>query len=76
MPEARRFQLQRQHDASGVSGTKTVCDGVLWPDGTVTVRWRGDKPSTVNWSSLGDVIAARVHDGLTQPRWLDLRDDG
>lgn len=45
----RLFTLQRDTDVTGVSGTGTVVYGVVWPDGTVSVRWRGPRPSTVFW---------------------------
>jgi len=35
---ARRFYLDRRTDVSGVSGTGIVAHGVVWPDGTVTIR--------------------------------------
>jgi len=67
----RRFELVRDHDVTGVSGTGVVADGVLWPDGTVTVRWRGEHPSTVCWASLDDALAVHGHGGLTTIGWLD-----
>ena len=60
------FQLHRDVDVSGVSGTGVVADGVEWPDGTCTIRWRGQRQSTVNWNSLDDVIAIHGHGGATR----------
>lgn len=71
MPEPRVFHLQRDHDVSGVSGTGRVADGVLWPDGTVTIRWRGDRPSTVNWDRLADAEHVHGHQGATRIVWAD-----
>jgi hypothetical protein len=67
----RRFQLKRYVDVSGVSGTGIVADGVQWPDGTVTVRWRGDRPSTVHWNHLEDAVAVHGHAGATKVVWID-----
>lgn len=67
----RVFWLQRDHDVSGVSGTGTVADGVLWPDGAVTIRWRGPRPSTVNWQSLDDAEHVHGHGGATRIVWAD-----
>ncbi len=67
----RRFHLLRIRDVSGVSGTGIVANGVEWPDGTVTVRWRGVRPSTVNWNSMGDVKAIHGHGGATVIVWED-----
>lgn len=62
----RLFALERDMDISGISGTGIVADGVIWPDGTVSVRWRGDRPSIVHWASLDDVKAIHGHGGATR----------
>ena len=67
----RRFQLVRQVDVSGVSGTGIVAHGVQWPDGSVAVRWRGQRQSTVVWSSMEDVDAIHGHGGATVVEWVD-----
>ncbi|MFE3449654.1 hypothetical protein ACFXJ8_12030 [Nonomuraea sp. NPDC059194] len=67
----RRFVLRRYTDVSGVSGIGIVADGVQWPDGTVTLRWRGDRPSTVCWDNLADAEAVHGHAGATRVVWLD-----
>jgi hypothetical protein len=71
LPAARLFTLERDTDISGVSGTGTVADGVVWPDGTVTIRWRGDLPSTVNWAELAHAEAIHGHDGATRIVFVD-----
>ncbi|MGW4803088.1 hypothetical protein [Kitasatospora sp. NPDC004272] len=65
----RVFTLQRDHDITGISGTGTVAHGVQWPDGTVTLRWTGPRPSTVHWNSIDDVIAINGHGGATRIIW-------
>lgn len=67
----KRFYLNRLKDFSGNSGTGRVADGVLWPDGAVTIRWRGDKPSTVNWNCIEHVEAIHGHAGATEIVWED-----
>jgi hypothetical protein len=67
---AQLFQLIRHNDVTGVSGTGVVADGVLWPDGTVTIRWRGERRSTIVWSSIDDVKAIHGHGGATTITWL------
>lgn len=62
----RMFHLERDTDVSGVSGIGRVADGVLWPDGSVTIRWRGDQPSTVNWATLAHAEAVHGHGGATR----------
>lgn len=71
MTDHRRFYLQRDHDVTGASGTGRVADGVLWPDGTVTVRWRGERPSTVHWDRLTDAEAVHGHNGMSRIVWID-----
>lgn len=66
----RLFQLVRDVDVTGVSGTGTVADGVVFPDGTTVLRWRGDRQSTVVWPSIADVEAIHGHGGATRVEWL------
>ncbi|MCK9896952.1 hypothetical protein [Frankia sp. AgB32] len=67
----RRFQLDRQVDVSGVSGTGIVADGVRWPDGSADVRWRGDRPSAVHWDRMEHAEQIHGHGGATRIVWLD-----
>ncbi|MFF9088617.1 hypothetical protein ACF1BE_19735 [Streptomyces sp. NPDC014991] len=71
----RRFVLRRHQDISGVSGLGDVADGVLWPDGTAAVRWRGEHPSVVYWDR-GRVSVEQIHGhaGATEIVWLDQDD--
>ncbi len=71
MADPRCFYLQRNQDITGASGTGRVADGVLWPDNTVTVRWRGEHRSTVCWDGIDAVYAIHSHDGATRVVWLD-----
>lgn len=63
---ARRFELHRDLDVSGPSGTGVVADGVRLSDGRAVVRWRGDRPSTVFWPDYGHAVAVHGHGGLTR----------
>lgn len=67
----RRFHLQRDTDITGVSGTGRVADGVLWPDGSVAIRWRGDRPSSVHWDRIADAEHVHGHGGATRLVWDD-----
>ncbi len=71
MTNPRRFYLQRNVDVTGASGTGRVADGVLWPDGTASVRWRGERPSSVHWDRMEDAEAVHGHGGATTIQWLD-----
>jgi hypothetical protein len=69
--EVRRFVLERADDVTGVSGTGTVADGVLWPDGKVTLCWRGEHRSIAVWDSMIDAVAIHGHDGKTKLVFID-----
>ncbi|MEU6237392.1 hypothetical protein [Kitasatospora sp. NPDC047058] len=69
--QPRIFHLQRDTDITGVSGTGIVAHGVQWPDGTVTIRWTGDRPSTVTWGSIEDAVHVHGHGGHTRIVWAD-----
>lgn len=85
--EVRRFELHRDQDVSGVSGTGVVADGVQHPDpmvlefpdgsrlelpaGWCRIRWRGDYQSTVLWESVDDAMAVHGHHGSTRLVWRD-----
>lgn len=70
-PFPRRFFLFRHADVSGVSGTGVVAEGVEWTDGTASLRWRGQWPSTVAWDDIGLITGAHGHQGATELRWID-----
>jgi hypothetical protein len=57
-------------------------EGVVWTDGTVTLRWLTPIKSTSVWNSLADALAIHGHpeyesvlawhDGEVPTEWLDL----
>lgn len=52
--ECRRFQLFRAADASGVSGTGIVLEGVVFQSGKTVISWLTDrKGSKHGYTSLG-----------------------
>ena len=77
MNRPRVFRLVRDTDVTGISGEGHIADGVLWPDGTASVRWRGEHPSIVFWDR-GRVSLEHVngHKGLTRIEWLDAAPSG
>jgi hypothetical protein len=69
---ARRFQLVRHEDPTGVSGTGVVADGIVWPDQTATIHWRGTHASYVHWPrGIASVEAIHGHGGATTIDWID-----
>lgn len=72
----RRFALRRYEDVTGMSGEGSVADGVLWPDSTASVRWRGEHPSVVFWDrGRTSVEFIHGHAGATEVEFLDDADE-
>jgi hypothetical protein len=67
----RRFYLHRVTDVTGVSSTGRVADGVLWPDGSATVRWRGEDARVAHWDRMASAERRHGHNGATMVVWLD-----
>src|SRR5690625_1707391 len=61
----RTFHLQRDEDETGVSGTGVVANGVIFPDGTVAMRWATATSSTAVYDSIDAVRAIHGHSGKT-----------
>jgi hypothetical protein len=67
----RKFNLVREEDATGVSGTGIVAQGVIFDDETVAMRWLTATASTAIYDSLVDVITIHGHGGRTRVDILD-----
>jgi hypothetical protein len=61
----RLFQLVRDVDISGTSGTGIVAQGVQFDDGTCALRWLTDTSSTGFYNSIEDLIFIHGHEGAT-----------
>lgn len=73
----RVFILQRHVDVSGLSGTGPVAEGVEWSDGTVSLRWKGDTPSTTFWQAgISAIEAVHGHGGATEVLYVTATDAG
>jgi hypothetical protein len=67
----RRFQLHRDHDITGVSGTGLVAEGAAFSDGGAVVRWLTGTRSTVVWDDVEDINKIHGHGGATRIVWVD-----
>lgn len=70
----RRFELHRDEDVSGVSGTGVVAEGVAFSgDGPVALRWTSEWPTSVVFHDRGikSLEAVHGHNGRTRIVWLD-----
>lgn len=70
----RRFELHRDTDITGVSGTGIVAEGIAFTDGVVALRWRSEWPTSVVFHDRGveAVRAVHGHGGATRLVWLDI----
>lgn len=67
-----RFELHRDTDVTGISGTGPVAEGVEFSDGRVALRWcTGEHRSTVLWDDIRSVEAIHGHNGATRLVWID-----
>lgn len=76
----RTFEIHRDQDITGLSGTGHVADGVVFPDGTAVVRWhevggetyeRGVRATTVMFPNVTAVEALHGHNGATRLVFTD-----
>lgn len=69
----RRFTLLRHEDATGISGTGVVAEGVEFTDGIVVMKWIvGDFRSMTIWNQgIEAVREIHGHDGRTEVLWID-----
>lgn len=67
----KTFNLQREIDETGISGTGLVAEGVEFKDGTVVLRWcaPGNPQSTVVWPDITAVERIHGHGGNTKIVW-------
>lgn len=61
----RLFYLQRKVDASGVSGTGIVAEGVEFTSGMVALTWLGVHRCINIYESIKTVEELHGHDGST-----------
>lgn len=68
------FELHRDIDETGISGTGVVAEGVVFTDGSCTLRWlpgAAGAVSTVIYGDIADVEAIHGHGGKTRIVTLD-----
>lgn len=67
----RRFRLVRKVDATGVSGTGVVAEGVEFSTGKAAMGWLTSVRSVALYDSIADLEAIHGHGGLTVIEWVD-----
>lgn len=75
-PEVQVFKMIRNDDDSGISGTGTVVEGVVYSDGSVVVRWLGATPCKAHWDSFDAFKKIHIEshpDNNTEIVWYSIR---
>lgn len=69
----RRFYLQRDEDATGVSGVGRVADGVEFTNGWCAITWKSEFPGVSIYPSIS--VLENIHTHYGQHRtvlvWID-----
>jgi len=65
------FILQRHQDKSGVSGTGTVAEGVMFENGKVALAWLSDYATVTLFENVKDVVTLHGHNGETELIWQE-----
>ncbi|MET0885035.1 MAG: hypothetical protein ABWX92_01170 [Mycetocola sp.] len=70
---ARRFELHRDVDETGISGTGVVAEGIITTDGMAMMRWLTEWPSSICFYDRGleSVEQIHGHNGKTRIVFLD-----
>jgi hypothetical protein len=62
----RSFLLVRYRDNSSISGTGVVAEGTEWTDGSASLRWHGEYPTTTFFETgVRAIEAVHGHGGDT-----------
>ena len=67
----RRFYLKREVDASGVSGTGVVAEGVAFSNGFCALTWLTHLSCNAFYHSVDVLEAIHGHEGATKVVWID-----
>lgn len=67
----RLFELHRDEDETGVSGTGVVAEGVVFGDGKVALRWKTATASTTLFDDVAQMLEVHGHDGKTRLVYAD-----
>lgn len=67
----RRFNLVRNEDESGVSGTGIVAQGIQFDNGRCAMAWLTSVSSIAVYDSIEDLVKIHGHNGKTVVGWID-----
>jgi hypothetical protein len=66
-----RFILVRNKDATGVSGTGVVAEGIVFTNGMTVILWLRKPYAMGIYQTLNDVISVHGHEGATEIHFID-----
>lgn len=72
----RRFQLHRDVDTSGVSGTGLVAEGVEFSHGMCALTWLTPNRCVNVYENMKAVETIHGHAGNTRVVWVDSKSGG
>jgi len=67
----KRFFLQRQADASGVSGVGNVAEGCQFDTGVCALVWLTKNSSMCYYLDIQSIEEIHGHQGMTKIVWVD-----
>lgn len=67
----KRFYLQRNTDASGVSGTGNVAEGCQFDTQWCALVWLSDKAAMSWYPNIETLDQIHGHQGMTKVMWVD-----
>lgn len=67
----RRFELHRDYDETGISGTGVVAEGVVYENGWCSMIWKTEYFSLVAYPSIEHVEKIHGHQGKTRVVFID-----
>jgi hypothetical protein len=67
----RRFYLQRNQDASGVSGLGRVAEGCQFDTKWCALTWLTGKSAMSWYPDIETIVDIHGHQGMTQVVWVD-----
>lgn len=67
----KRFYLQRDKDASGVSGIGKVAEGCEFDTGWCALVWLTEKCSMSYYPNIETLESIHGHKGMTNIVWID-----
>jgi hypothetical protein len=71
MSNMRRFQLKRDIDESGVSGTGIVAEGIEFTSGVIAMTWYSPHRAVNVYESIKTLEALHGHEGKTKIIFID-----